>query len=150
MENKICLVHRCENEGLLIIQYACKLFLWQSDIVWCEENVFRSANKHMKAKKEYSRFITYSMNVRHYQHIVQILKCWVDDDYLFKTPYLSKNWTFLAAIFKSFFYDCSFFPSTGMCSNKECPFLHVDPMSKVKDCPWYDRGFCKHGKQALY
>lgn len=34
----------------------------------------------------------------------------------------------------------------GECSNKECPFLHIDPESKIKDCPWYDRGFCKHGK----
>lgn len=34
---------------------------------------------------------------------------------------------------------------TGECSNKECPFLHIDPESKIKDCPWYDRGFCKHG-----
>ncbi|OWK11210.1 hypothetical protein Celaphus_00007294 [Cervus elaphus hippelaphus] len=33
----------------------------------------------------------------------------------------------------------------GECSNKECPFLHIDPESKIKDCPWYDRGFCKHG-----
>lgn len=35
---------------------------------------------------------------------------------------------------------------TGECSNKECPFLHIDPESKIKDCPWYDRGFCKHGR----
>lgn len=38
---------------------------------------------------------------------------------------------------------------TGECSNKECPFLHIDPESKIKDCPWYDRGFCKHGKINL-
>ncbi|EPY90046.1 cleavage and polyadenylation specificity factor subunit 4 isoform 3 [Camelus ferus] len=36
-------------------------------------------------------------------------------------------------------------PPLGECSNKECPFLHIDPESKIKDCPWYDRGFCKHG-----
>ncbi|XP_014674230.1 PREDICTED: cleavage and polyadenylation specificity factor subunit 4-like [Priapulus caudatus] len=39
-------------------------------------------------------------------------------------------------------------PFPGMdsaCSNKECPFLHIDPESKIKDCPWYDRGFCRHG-----
>lgn len=40
-------------------------------------------------------------------------------------------------------------PPTGECSNKECPFLHIDPESKIKDCPWYDRGFCKHGKCPL-
>ena len=33
----------------------------------------------------------------------------------------------------------------GECSNKECQYLHIDPESKIKDCPWYDRGFCKHG-----
>ena len=31
------------------------------------------------------------------------------------------------------------------CHNKECPFLHIDPESKIRDCPWYDRGFCRHG-----
>uniref|UniRef100_A0A2C9LKE6 Cleavage and polyadenylation specificity factor subunit 4 n=1 Tax=Biomphalaria glabrata TaxID=6526 RepID=A0A2C9LKE6_BIOGL len=39
-------------------------------------------------------------------------------------------------------------PFPGMdsqCSNKECPFLHIDPQNKVRDCPWYDRGFCRHG-----
>lgn len=34
----------------------------------------------------------------------------------------------------------------GVCNNKDCPYQHVDPESKVKDCPWYDRGFCKHGQ----
>ena len=33
----------------------------------------------------------------------------------------------------------------GQCGNKECPFLHIDPDKKIKDCPWYDRGFCRHG-----
>jgi hypothetical protein len=33
----------------------------------------------------------------------------------------------------------------GACSNKECPFRHIDPESKIKDCAWYDRGFCRHG-----
>ncbi|OAF66958.1 mRNA 3'-end-processing protein YTH1 [Intoshia linei] len=41
--------------------------------------------------------------------------------------------------------DCYFFTKFGMCSNKECPFLHVDPDKKSKDCLWYDRGFCRHG-----
>ena len=39
----------------------------------------------------------------------------------------------------------SFFSSLGACHNKECPFLHIDPETKIKDCPWYDRGFCRHG-----
>ena len=34
----------------------------------------------------------------------------------------------------------------GECMNKECQYLHVDPESRIRDCPWYDRGFCKHGK----
>nr|KAF6354623.1 cleavage and polyadenylation specific factor 4 [Myotis myotis] len=41
--------------------------------------------------------------------------------------------------------ECYFYSKFGECSNKECPFLHIDPESKIKDCPWYDRGFCKHG-----
>ncbi|KNC77970.1 hypothetical protein SARC_09581 [Sphaeroforma arctica JP610] len=27
----------------------------------------------------------------------------------------------------------------------ECQYLHVDPSAKIQDCPWYARGFCKHG-----
>nr|DBA27583.1 TPA: hypothetical protein GDO54_008058 [Pyxicephalus adspersus] len=41
--------------------------------------------------------------------------------------------------------ECYFYSKFGECSNKDCPFLHIDPASKIKDCPWYDRGFCKHG-----
>ncbi|CAG5126779.1 unnamed protein product [Candidula unifasciata] len=41
--------------------------------------------------------------------------------------------------------ECFFFSKFGQCSNKECPFLHIDPKNKVRDCPWYDRGFCRHG-----
>ncbi|XP_073462567.1 putative cleavage and polyadenylation specificity factor subunit 4-like protein [Aquarana catesbeiana] len=40
--------------------------------------------------------------------------------------------------------ECYFYSKFGECSNKDCPFLHIDPASKIKDCPWYDRGFCKH------
>jgi cleavage and polyadenylation specificity factor subunit 4 len=41
--------------------------------------------------------------------------------------------------------ECYFFIKYGQCSNKECPFLHLNPSDRIKDCPWYDRGFCKHG-----
>ncbi|KAI1715446.1 zinc finger c-x8-C-x5-C-x3-H type (and similar) domain-containing protein [Ditylenchus destructor] len=41
--------------------------------------------------------------------------------------------------------ECFFFSKYMACSNKECPFRHIDPESKIKDCPWYDRGFCRHG-----
>ncbi|VDP94206.1 unnamed protein product, partial [Echinostoma caproni] len=42
--------------------------------------------------------------------------------------------------------ECYFFSKFGECMNKECPFLHIDPATKVQDCPWYDRGFCRNGK----
>ena len=45
-------------------------------------------------------------------------------------------------IFNNFSFAFLF---SGECSNKECQYLHIDPESKIKDCPWYDRGFCKHG-----
>ena len=38
-----------------------------------------------------------------------------------------------------------FYSLPDACHNKECPFLHIDPESKIRDCPWYDRGFCRHG-----
>ncbi|KAI6229431.1 Cleavage and polyadenylation specificity factor subunit 4 [Aphelenchoides besseyi] len=41
--------------------------------------------------------------------------------------------------------ECYFFSKFMSCSNRECPFRHIDPESKIKDCPWYDRGFCRHG-----
>lgn len=41
--------------------------------------------------------------------------------------------------------ECFFFSKYNACSNKECPFRHIDPELKMRDCPWYDRGFCRHG-----
>ncbi|XP_074076718.1 putative cleavage and polyadenylation specificity factor subunit 4-like protein [Macrotis lagotis] len=41
--------------------------------------------------------------------------------------------------------ECYFYSKFGECSNKECLFLHADPGSKIRDCPWYDQGFCKYG-----
>ncbi|CAI5447429.1 unnamed protein product [Caenorhabditis angaria] len=41
--------------------------------------------------------------------------------------------------------ECFFFSKFSACSNRECPFRHIDPETKIKDCPWYDRGFCRHG-----
>ncbi|KAJ3027057.1 UNVERIFIED_CONTAM: hypothetical protein HDU68_004593 [Siphonaria sp. JEL0065] len=58
------------------------------------------------------------------------------------------------AIFPSFFSheynlkkmpECWFFSKYQSCTNPECQYLHIDPNSKVKECPWYARGFCKHG-----
>ena len=36
------------------------------------------------------------------------------------------------------------------CHKKECTFLHIDPESKIKDCAWYDRGFCRHGPSCRH
>ena len=42
---------------------------------------------------------------------------------------------------------CYFFQKFGECNNRDCQYLHVDAETlKIKDCAWYDRGFCKHGK----
>ncbi|KAI8590163.1 cleavage and polyadenylation specific factor 4, 30kDa [Geranomyces variabilis] len=41
--------------------------------------------------------------------------------------------------------ECFFYIRNGSCSNPECMYLHIDPESKVKDCPWYTAGFCKFG-----
>lgn len=46
--------------------------------------------------------------------------------------------------------ECYFYSKFRACSNKECPFLHIDPESKVRDCPWYDRGFCRHGPNCRH
>uniref|UniRef100_A0A5F8GQU9 Cleavage and polyadenylation specificity factor subunit 4 n=1 Tax=Monodelphis domestica TaxID=13616 RepID=A0A5F8GQU9_MONDO len=40
--------------------------------------------------------------------------------------------------------ECYFYSKFGECSNKECLFLHADPAFKIRDCPWYDQGFCKY------
>ncbi|NWS74473.1 CPSF4 factor, partial [Crotophaga sulcirostris] len=41
---------------------------------------------------------------------------------------------------------CYFYSRFGECNNRDCPFLHVDATTSTMDCPWYDRGFCKHGE----
>jgi len=43
---------------------------------------------------------------------------------------------------------CHFFSTYGVCNNPECLFLHLDKDTQVQDCPWYARGFCKHGKDC--
>ncbi|KAI9352794.1 hypothetical protein BDR26DRAFT_204838 [Obelidium mucronatum] len=44
--------------------------------------------------------------------------------------------------------ECWFFSKFQSCTNPECQYLHIDPNSKVKECPWYARGFCKHGPKC--
>uniref|UniRef100_K7GJV3 Cleavage and polyadenylation specificity factor subunit 4 n=1 Tax=Pelodiscus sinensis TaxID=13735 RepID=K7GJV3_PELSI len=46
--------------------------------------------------------------------------------------------------------ECYFYSKFGECSNRECPFLHIDPASRIKDCPWYNRGFCKQAQLCKY
>jgi len=46
--------------------------------------------------------------------------------------------------------ECYFFSKFGECSNPECMYLHINPEDKVKECPWYARGFCKHGNKCRH
>eukprot|EP00035_Acanthoeca_spectabilis_P024129 m.452459 g.452459 ORF g.452459 m.452459 type:complete len:494 (-) comp20331_c0_seq1:35-1516(-) len=44
--------------------------------------------------------------------------------------------------------ECYFFSTYGECNNDECIFLHIDPEKRKVECPWYARGFCRHGGQC--
>lgn len=46
--------------------------------------------------------------------------------------------------------ECYFYSRFNTCHKKECTFLHIDPESKIKDCAWYDRGFCRHGPSCRH
>jgi len=46
--------------------------------------------------------------------------------------------------------ECWFFSKFGECSNPECMYLHIRPEDKQKECPWYARGFCKHGPKCRH
>ncbi|EFA84764.1 CCCH-type zinc finger-containing protein [Heterostelium album PN500] len=46
--------------------------------------------------------------------------------------------------------ECYFFSKFGECSNQECMYLHLNPEEKVIECPWYARGFCKHGPKCRH
>ncbi|XP_050764588.1 putative cleavage and polyadenylation specificity factor subunit 4-like protein [Gymnogyps californianus] len=45
---------------------------------------------------------------------------------------------------------CYFYSKFGECSNKDCPFLHIDATASTTGCLWYDRGFCRHGPLCKY
>jgi len=45
---------------------------------------------------------------------------------------------------------CYFFINYGECSNSDCLFLHSNPEERIKDCPWYDRGFCRNGPHCKH
>eukprot|EP00003_Mantamonas_plastica_P024402 TRINITY_DN4538_c0_g2_i6.p1 TRINITY_DN4538_c0_g2~~TRINITY_DN4538_c0_g2_i6.p1 ORF type:complete len:294 (+),score=49.61 TRINITY_DN4538_c0_g2_i6:201-1082(+) len=38
----------------------------------------------------------------------------------------------------------------GECATEECLFKHIDPDERVVVCPWYRRGFCKHGPRCRH
>jgi hypothetical protein len=44
--------------------------------------------------------------------------------------------------------ECFFFSKYGECSNQECPYRHVDQEKKKNECPYYARGFCRHGPKC--
>jgi len=46
--------------------------------------------------------------------------------------------------------ECYFFSKFGECSNPECLYLHINPEDKMRECPWYARGFCKHGPRCRH
>ncbi|XP_074463990.1 putative cleavage and polyadenylation specificity factor subunit 4-like protein [Larus michahellis] len=46
--------------------------------------------------------------------------------------------------------ECYFYSKFGECSNKDCPFLHINATTSATGCPWYDRGFCRHGPLCKY
>ena len=44
--------------------------------------------------------------------------------------------------------ECFFFSKYGECSNEDCVFRHIKAEDKMRDCPWYARGFCRHGERC--
>lgn len=46
--------------------------------------------------------------------------------------------------------ECFFYSKYGECSNAECPYRHVDPEKKKNECPYYARGFCRHGPKCRH
>ncbi|XP_035198433.1 putative cleavage and polyadenylation specificity factor subunit 4-like protein [Oxyura jamaicensis] len=46
--------------------------------------------------------------------------------------------------------ECYSHAKLGECSNKDCPFLHTHATADSGACPWYDRGFCRHGPSCKY
>ncbi|NXP41542.1 CPSF4 factor, partial [Leiothrix lutea] len=47
--------------------------------------------------------------------------------------------------------ECYFYSKLGACSDKDCPFPHVAvTAASPAGCPWYDRGFCRHGPLCKY
>jgi hypothetical protein len=58
----------------------------------------------------------------------------------------AENCEFLHEFDMSKMPECFFFSKYGECSNAECLYRHINPEDKKSECPWYARGFCKHGE----
>ena len=43
-----------------------------------------------------------------------------------------------------------YFTNYGECHSRDCVFKHTRPEDKVDECPWYARGFCKHGPRCRF
>ena len=41
--------------------------------------------------------------------------------------------------------ECYFFSQYGECTNEDCLYLHITNLERTEVCPWFERGFCKHG-----
>ncbi|NWU07485.1 CPSF4 factor, partial [Cephalopterus ornatus] len=46
--------------------------------------------------------------------------------------------------------ECYFYSKFRECSDKDYSFLHADATPSTVGCPWYDRGFCRHGPRCKY
>lgn len=44
--------------------------------------------------------------------------------------------------------ECLFFSKNGFCTQSECLYLHIDPNSKIAECPLYNRGYCPDGPKC--
>lgn len=40
---------------------------------------------------------------------------------------------------------CYFYSNFGRCDNDDCMYQHISAEMRIQACPWYARGFCKHG-----
>ena len=45
---------------------------------------------------------------------------------------------------------CSAFLQQALCTDPECLLLHVASKPNAEECPWYNRGFCKHGPNCKF
>jgi len=45
---------------------------------------------------------------------------------------------------------CQFWRDEGECTNTDCIFRHVRQAESTIECPWYKRGFCRHGSKCKH